>query len=175
MFLENVREKCFNCGEDVYKRLSEINSGKKLFCGIECANKFQKCVKIKFTCELCNNEFEKYPSEIKIAKLLGKKIRFCSTECRDNDPRRFERLIKMNLKQNKNKEPTKLEKKGKELLSKLTFDFIEQHLINDRICVDVYIPKSNLIIEWWGDYWHGFNTTNPEKRQKRRMSQLLHI
>lgn len=76
----------------------------------------------------------------------------------------------MNLKQNKNKEPTKLEKKGKELLSKLTFDFIEQHLINDRICVDVYIPKSNLIIEWWGDYWHGFNTTNPEKRQKRRMN-----
>lgn len=161
--------KCDYCGEEIYKPLGSIKRSKHLFCGNECANKFQKCVKIKFTCELCNNEFEKYPSEIKNAELLGKKIRFCSTECRDNDPRRFERMIKMNLEQNKNKEPTKLEKRGRELLLNITSEFIEQHLINNKICVDVYIPESNLIIEWWGDYWHGYNTINPEKRQKRRM------
>jgi very-short-patch-repair endonuclease len=152
--------KCKNCGKEVYKDLGAIKRSKNLFCGVECANQFQKCEKIKFVCELCNKEFEKYPSEIKIAKSLGKKIRFCSIKCRDNDPRRFERLIRMNLSQNKNKEPNKLEKR----------DFIEQHLINDRICVDVYIPKSNLIIEWWGDYWHGYNEIEPEKRQKRRMN-----
>lgn len=162
--------KCDNCGEEIYKTLGAIKRSKNLFCGIECANQFQKCEKIKFVCELCGNEFEKYPSEIKIANFSGKKIRFCSIECRDNDPRRFERLIKLNLKQNKNKEPTKLEKRGRELLLNITSDFIEQHLINDKICVDVYIPKSNLIIEWWGDYWHGYNTINPEKRQKRRMN-----
>lgn len=203
--------KCEKCGTEVYKKLSEINSGKKLFCSVECSNNYQKCEKIKFICKICNNEFEKYPSDIKHSKLRGWEIKYCSIKCRDNDlnrkiskipkiqhkckfcdeifettkqqkhrkycsidcvnkdPNKKDMLIKMNHKQNKNKEPTKLEKRGRELLLNITSDFIEQHLINDKICVDVYIPKSNLIIEWWGDYWHGYNTINPEKRQKRRM------
>lgn len=209
--------KCENCGEEVYKKLSEINSGKKLFCGVDCANQFQKCEKIKITCKVCNKIFEKYPSDIKHSGLRGMDIKYCSIKCRDKDPDKIllinerqsknkikhickfcneefdttfqhrdrkycsvdcvnkdpeirNRLMKMNLEQNKNKEPNKLEKKGRELLLNITSNFIEQHLINDKICVDVYIPKSNLIIEWWGDYWHGYNEVEPEKRQKRRMN-----
>ena len=34
-------------------------------------------------------------------------------------------------------------------------EYETQVLINNKICVDVYIPKYNIIIQWDGNYWHG--------------------
>ena len=44
-------------------------------------------------------------------------------------------------------------------------------MINGKICVDVYIPKYNLIIQWDGDYWHGKDKCYEklEKRIKQRV------
>ena len=52
-------------------------------------------------------------------------------------------------------------------------NFEEQYLINNKITVDVYIPDHNLIIQWWGDYWHCnpifIKNREPNNTQKKRM------
>ena len=170
---EKIQLICKICGNDFVKYPSDIKHSKIRgweikYCSIKCRDKDQdrilnqkfKKEKIIKNCKFCGFEFE---------SKLSKHRLYCSVDCTNKDPDKINKLIQLNLKQNKNKEPNKLEKKGRELLLSITSDFIEQYLINDKICVDVYIPKSNLIIEWWGDYWHGYNETDPEKRQKRRM------
>jgi len=53
-------------------------------------------------------------------------------------------------------------------------EFEEQVLINNKICVDILIKNFNLVVEWWGEYWHGhpskLKDKQPDKRQKRRMA-----
>jgi hypothetical protein len=79
-----------------------------------------------------------------------------------------------NNTQNKNKERNKLEVAGKIILDDLKIKFIEQYLINNKITVDIYIPKYKLIIEWWSDYWYGYKNIikkgTPDKRQFKRMA-----
>jgi len=217
---------CSNCGKKIYKRIYNIKKSKNLFCCINCANEYQKCVMIKLNCKICGKEFFVYPSEISNTEKRGWKKLYCSNNCRVKDPennirlkmmnnaKKVERikvfckncgkeiyrknsiikrnknqycsilchqnsiemknqLIHMNNIQNKNKLPNKLEKTGKSLLDNLNINYEEQYLINGKICVDVYIKKYNLIIQWWGDYWHGHPTkiknNIPDKRQKKRM------
>jgi len=61
-----------------------------------------------------------------------------------------------------NKKNTSIELKIKELLSKLSIEFIQQYSI-DRYFVDFYIPNKNLVIECLGDYWHANPIKYPNK------------
>ncbi len=53
---------------------------------------------------------------------------------------------------------SKKEKELGEFLKSLGITFIPSHRVDSKIC-DIYIPSINLIIEYFGDYWH----CNPEK------------
>ena len=52
------------------------------------------------------------------------------------------------------------------LIKKLGFDSIQSYKIDTKIC-DVFIPKLNLVIEYFGDYWH----CNPSKYDKNYYNQ----
>lgn len=223
-----VKLKCDYCGCDIYKRKSEMKNKKNFFCGVDCANNFQKCQKIELNCLICGKNFKTYPSTIIHSEKRGWSVKYCSIKCRDKDenrnevlkqlrtkervkiickgcgkeflarlsviksmelkgwkkgycslkcannsPERLLQLIKMNNEQNKSKELNKLEKFGSNLLRDLDLNFEEQFLINEKISVDIFIPKSNLIIQWWGNYWHGhkdfLKNNTPNAAQKRRM------
>lgn len=75
----------------------------------------------------------------------------------------------MNVKQQTMKE-SRLETRGYEILNELGITYLRQHLIAGKFCVDAFVPGSNLVVQFDGDYWHG----NPEKfpkldaRQDRR-------
>jgi very-short-patch-repair endonuclease len=165
---------CDNCGKEIYVRKYAKKRSKNFFCGTECANEFQTGEKIKLTCKICSKPFEVYPSYIKHSKLRGQTIQYCSIECRNNDPDKIKMLIDLNHLQNKNKSRNKLEDTGIKLIEDLDIEFIEQYLVNNKISVDLFIPDANLIIEWWGDYWHGHQTKikngKPDKRQRKRMA-----
>lgn len=170
----NIKElKCNFCGSQIFRTKNRLIRSKNHFCNKSCANKFQKIKMIKINCKICKKIFEVYPSDIKHSKIRNYKIQYCSNKCYHKDPDRIEYLIKMNEKQNKNKSRNKLEQAGIEILQKLNLDFEEQFLINNKISVDIFIKNFNLIIEWWGDYWHGHQTKikngNPDKRQQKRM------
>lgn len=163
--------KCEQCKKETSKSNWQLKKHKHFFCSRVCANKFQICKKVKLNCKMCNCVFEVYPSTIKHSKLRKQKTQYCSLKCSNLDPQKLENLRINRAKQNKNKKPNKLEVAGNLILNELKLKFKEQHLINNKICVDVFIKKYNLIIQWDGDYWHGKKIKNniPDERQKHRM------
>jgi very-short-patch-repair endonuclease len=166
---------CEYCGKEVYRLKNALKKHRHSFCSLDCANEFQKCKckKIELICEFCGKTFLRYPSEVKSNKIRGYTKSYCSNKCKYSDPNRILQLIKINNNQSKNKELNKLEKFGSEIIKKLNIEFIEQYLINNKITVDVYIPKSKLIVQWWGNYWHGhpniLKDKEPNKSQSKRM------
>jgi len=49
---------------------------------------------------------------------------------------------------------------------------------NKRLKVDGYVPETNTIYEFWGDYWHGnptiFNSTDVNDRTMKTFGELYH-
>ncbi len=167
-------KKCANCGKEIYVRKFALNRSNNFFCGVNCANVFQTGEKVDLNCKICGKLFQVYPSDIKHSELRGHKIQYCSLECRNRDPEKIKMLIDLNHLQNRNKKRNKLEDRGISIVEDLGIEYIEQYLVNKKISVDVFIPRANLIIEWWGDYWHGhyskIKNETPDKRQKKRMA-----
>jgi G:T-mismatch repair DNA endonuclease (very short patch repair protein) len=61
---------------------------------------------------------------------------------------------------------SKKEKDIIEFLKKLGIESIQSYRVDTKIC-DIYIPKYNLIIEYFGDYWH----CNPNKYKSDYFNQ----
>jgi G:T-mismatch repair DNA endonuclease (very short patch repair protein) len=64
---------------------------------------------------------------------------------------------------------TIVSKKEKEIvkeLRKLGYKIIHSYRVDSKVC-DVYIPSLNLIIEYFGDYWH----CNPKKYEPNYFNQ----
>lgn len=161
---------CDYCGKNIYKKNIYWKHHANFFCGRNCANKFQKIQMIQVTCKVCSKIFDVYPSTIKHSPY---QIKYCSLDCRNADPEKLLLWAKMSAIQNRNKARNKLEIAGSRILDSLGFHYQEQYLVNNKICVDIFIPIQNLVIEWWGDYWHGYPTKLkngvPDNRQKKRM------
>lgn len=66
----------------------------------------------------------------------------------------------------------KTEIAGEEILTAFGIDFKSQFIVEDKFCVDVFIPSLKIVIQFDGDYWHGhprkFNAN--DLRQKKRMA-----
>jgi very-short-patch-repair endonuclease len=77
-----------------------------------------------------------------------------------------------NIKQCNNKSANRLEVAGSEILRSIGIEFQEQVLIENKFLVDAFIPEYKIVIQWDGDYWHGFKVTNGEldHRQTKRMA-----
>lgn len=61
--------------------------------------------------------------------------------------------------------PTKPEQAIHAELSKLNLNFQTEYLINQKFCVDVFIPDHNLIIFIDGCYWHACPTHYPNNKK----------
>lgn len=126
---------CEECGKEEY--FKESLAIRKRFCSHECREMFftRKYTK---TCKFCETVF--------VAEKL-KQI-YCSRQC-VNDANEY---------QFRKNNPTNLEEIGNGLLTVLGFNYKTQYKI-DKYYADVYIEEYNLVIEWFGDYWH----MNPNK------------
>lgn len=112
---------------------------------------------------------------------------YCSRDCKDLDNvRRFsgennpfygkthteetkEKIRKHTLIQRANNtwKPSKPELIIQKLLTELGITFVSEHIINDKFCVDIYIPECNLVIFIDGCYWHAceYHYPNAKKPQ----------
>lgn len=155
------QKKCVVCGKEFYA--SKRNLDKPSCCSIKCQN-IQQSKKVSVICEVCDKEFFVSPCFAKDGKR-----RFCSISCRDKSPKVKQRLIEMNLMQQSNK-MTSLEKIGYKTLVDNKITFVAQKLLFNKFCVDAFIEKWKIVIQFDGDYWHG----NPikyktlDKRQNKR-------
>lgn len=157
---------CSVCGKQVY--IHAYRAGlEHYFCSAEHANEWQGRGKVSLTCKQCGREFRMSAS----ARSGGKNRTYCSMTCRNADPDRRNMLIRMNAAQRENA-MNGLERLGYSLLDALGVDYLPQHLIGDKFCVDAFIPASGLVVQFDGDYWHGHPARfpAPSPRQTKRMA-----
>lgn len=157
-----VQATCGNCGNEIYIRKSEIKNIN--FCSTKCRDK-KLNRKISFFCKVCGKEFRWSPSRLK-----QQNPTYCSIECRNKCSEwKQKAVIAGNLIQQSKKGLNRLEKAGNVLLDILNIDYQTQVLICNKFLVDVLIPDKRIIIQWDGDYWHGFNEIKTESQKKRML------
>ena len=73
-----VKTKCFSCGREKWKRLSEYKKHPKTFCNSECLANYRISLRVTKPCAKCGKSVERLPSEIK-KSITGNT--FCSKSC----------------------------------------------------------------------------------------------
>ena len=76
------------------------------------------------------------------------------------------------LENYKNRKETSIERKIREYLDLHKINNIPQCSINDKFCVDFYLPDTNTIIEAFGDYWHSNPLYYAEGQKKLNAMQI---
>ncbi len=157
---------CAQCGYEKYFTRGKLRTNKPLFCGAQCANAWQGRNKLRYLCKICGNEFKRSPSSLKYEN-----PKYCSIVCRDKDPELLDILRKRSLAQKTKVGPTSIELIGRQILTDLGAEFFEQHTINDRFCVDAFIPAAGLVVQFDGDWWHGHPERYPVPTAVQRRAQ----
>lgn len=154
---------CGVCGKELYRPKARMRMHRHYFCSVRCADQGQRKNKLQFTCKTCGKEFRWSPSRVSKHNPT-----YCSIKCRTACPDwRRNAIIKSNLVQQNNKQPNKLEVAGSKLLDTLGIKYLTQVLICEKFVVDVFIPKFNIVIQWDGDYWHGYLAIKDARQRKR--------
>lgn len=151
--------RCVECGKEIYIRNSR--AGSMRYCSMKCFNKAKSKTKTH-TCKVCGRMFVRH------RRGKNRPLKYCSIKCRTLCPTwKRNAVIAGNLAQQNTKKPSSLETAGNAILDALGIVYQTQVLICDKFTVDVFVPSRNLVIQWDGDYWHGYNSAKDE-RQKRR-------
>jgi DNA mismatch endonuclease (patch repair protein) len=154
---------CGYCLKEIYIRPSsekEVN-----YCSVSCFNKSQSR-KTEHNCKVCGKLFLWSPSRTESGNYNPT---YCSIECRTSCPDwKRKSVIAGNLAQQGKNAPTSLEIAGCLLLDALGIQYQTQVLICEKFVVDVFVPSKNLVIQWDGDYWHGFGGAKDERQKKRQ-------
>ena len=154
---------CGTCGKPIW--VVPSTEKKVNYCSIGCYSA-DNSRKIEYVCKVCGKFFWWSPSRLKSVKYTPK---YCSIKCRNDCPEwKRNASIAANLKQQNSSKPTSLEIAGCALLDLLDIKYETQVLICDKFTVDVYIPSHNLVIQWDGDYWHGFGGAKDDRQRKRQ-------
>lgn len=148
---------CVNCNQEVYK--TPKNKGENKFCSVKCHNEFQSRFKHSFTCKICSKDFKWSPSRIQ-----NNNPTYCSIPCRNKCPDwLYNASVQGNIKQINLKGPNRLERAGYKLLEDMNIPYESQIVIAGKFTVDTLLPDCNIIIQWDGDYWHGFRAENDNR------------
>lgn len=151
----SIEKQCENCGK--FFKVSNCRTDRKRFCSTECKDEYQyKTTHVDITCGICGNLFT-------VEKYRENKAQFCSVDCANIAHKDFMNTQEQIEKQSQKAleilstypRETSIEKAIREWLEDNNINHITQHIINDKFCVDFYLPDHNVIIEALGDYWHG--------------------
>lgn len=160
---------CSGCATPVYLEVNRATLGhKNSFCSLVCHNKHQGAGKVSVDCKTCGTSFLVSPSAI------GRGRKYCGIPCRNACPD-FKRdcWLKNNLDLQK-KNPTRLEIAGRKILTDLNREFAEQVLIGGKFTVDATLAGGSVVVQWDGDYWHGYRAPGDNRplsdRQQKRVN-----
>ena len=156
---------CPQCSKSTYKVLSDVTGA---FCSVDCHNEFQGRNKTEHECKTCGKSFRWSPSRIKTQT-----PKYCGIPCRTACPEwKANAVIAGNLKQQKSKQPTRLEVAGYAILDGIGEPYEKQSLVAQKFTVDALLASVGLVVQWDGDYWHGFRREGDMRpldgRQQRR-------
>lgn len=181
-----VKKICEICGKEY--EVKKCDSTTSVTCSTHCQNEWQRIHRIGanaanwqgggglLTCKQCGKQFM-----VRRYQFLKGSAKFCSQKCKQeywkNNVLTRESFKKArhdgNMKMLSSKKPkycreTSLEKSIRLYLEKNNIPHECQYVVNNKFCVDFYIPDSGVIIEALGDYWHA----NPLKYSESNMNKL---
>jgi very-short-patch-repair endonuclease len=140
-----LNKKCEYC-----KNNFKSNRQSAKYCSEMCYQNSRDITNLVVKCNNCQSNFK-----VKKSRFEKGQVKYCSLICRNTSKEWIDSNILKNYNQLHKVGLNKLEIKGSEILKDLNINFVEQKLINEKYVVDVFIPGSNIIIQWDGDYWHG--------------------
>jgi very-short-patch-repair endonuclease len=159
-------KKCDWCGKEVYIERSRIEKTRRFFCNRAHATAYQGRNKTGHVCKICGATFYWSPS-----RHVNHKITYCSLTCRDADPERRELLLRKIADQQRCS-PNGVERAGYAILNNIGVAYLPQHPLARKFCVDAFVPGSQTVVQFDGDYWHGnfAKFPAPNSMQKRRIA-----
>lgn len=161
-----VSSVCGQCGVEIY--VQESARKDQNFCSKACHNAYQGRTKTTHACKVCGSEFKWSPSRSK-----NQNPTYCSIACRNKCPDwKTSAVIAGNLKQQNSKAPTRLEVAGYAILDAAGVRYERQVLVAGKFTVDAVVSGKNIVIQWDGNYWHGYRAANDntplDARQAKR-------
>lgn len=160
---------CSDCGASVYR--PGFAKSANVFCSVVCHNHYQSRNKTVHLCKMCGKVFRWSPS-----RAVAQNPTYCSIPCRNNCPEwKQNSVIAGNMKQCRSLTPNRLERAGADILRSLGVDYVEQSLIAEKFVVDVEVVGKKMVIQWDGDYWHGYRADGdcrPLDRRQQKRSML---
>lgn len=150
---------CGFCEKDIYVSKSALKPVN--YCSTDCHDKAQSR-KEKYTCLNCGGSFYWSPSRAR------QQPKYCGIKCRTESPTWRQGMIQANLVQQHKKGLNKLEELGQKILKDIGVPFQEQVLMFDKFCVDVFLPSHNIVIQWDGNYWHGYKGAKDDRQKQRQ-------
>lgn len=163
-----VNVACGSCGNSFKVQLHAKKAVN--YCSVACHDAYQRRTKVARSCSVCGSAFLLSPSNAK--QTAG---RYCSIKCRTACTTwKANAAIAGNLKQMTSKGPNRLELAGRAILAGLGLSYAEQVLIGGKFSVDVQLVGCPVVIQWDGDYWHGYRAPGDARpldaRQAKRVA-----
>lgn len=156
--VEDVSIKCDYCDENFTKKRAMIRNMN--FCTKKCSARWSsenENKQVDIECEMCRRVFKVTRTRAESAKTCSKSCHYkWLSEVYSKTAVAQEHLTRSGITtQSKTFGETKPERILKEFLIHNKVDYIEQHPMYDKFIVDFFIPKENMVVEVFGDYWHG--------------------
>lgn len=153
-----ITKVCPNCNKEFYVKPYLVEQ--KIYCCRKC---YDESRIISSKCEICGREYK--VNSYQYNKFMK---HFCSKECKDyymniiyaksdegrNHIRHIAILGYKTQLENKLK-PTSIELEVETFLKNSNIECETQKFMHDKFFVDFYLPQYDIIIETFGDYWHG--------------------
>ncbi len=161
--LKGASVPCKQCGVDVYR----VDATGDVFCGKPCHDAHQSRNKISRVCKTCGVQFKWSAS-----RLNQHDPKYCSLPCRTACADwKLNAVIAGNLKQQNSKAPTRLEVAGSALLDQIGMPYQQQVLIAGKFTVDAVLHEKMIVIQWDGNYWHGYRAANDNTPLQTRQAK----
>lgn len=131
------------------------------FCDRECSARWNSEYNNRqatIECLICSKKFNVQRSRANTAKTCSRKchgVWLSEYYAKTKEGKEHYRNNGIKTTMNQNYSQTKPERIMSEFLIHNNIEFIPQHLMYDKFIVDFYLPNNNIVIEVFGDYWHG--------------------
>lgn len=157
--VRRIEATCEYCNKNFTKKKSLMRESN--FCCRECSAKWNSEFnnrQVLKNCMICNKEFKVQRDREDTAKSCSKSCHYkwlSEHYAQSEKGKEHYRKLGVNSILNQKYSETKPERIFKEFLIESGIEFIPQYLMYDKFIVDFYLPKENMVIEVFGDYWHG--------------------
>lgn len=148
---------CIYCQKEFERKPSMIKENN--LCSVECRSKWNsdKSNQIDLNCSVCKKSYKVVNSRKEVSKTCSKECHYKYIKDISLNGHMNEILIKNGIKSRLNmpKSDTLPERLTEDYLINNSIKYKKQHSMYNKFLVDFYLYELDIVLEVFGDYWHG--------------------